>query len=709
MSAFEGENEAPVSTFTLTSAPGRLLKFSMWGGFLILITRQRNNQEKLRIQAYREFRNVFQMTSQLKSLTTGRLASRFRDWSTVALAGRLSQMFFLPAIQGRFPVGVTTFATPVRPPRPIGSVKLRNGQSTRQDQPDYALFLEEVAFTAYYPAEVNAASKKGLPWFIRPVRESLNGFSTFLGVPKWLLWPVVYFFGVLLKIPAYPNAPLLNPTKASESCRTEETTSFSQWPLVIFSHGLGGSRTAYSRLAASGKVVLAVEHRDGTGTVCMPRTWKQESKSEPRTLLYLQESNIHHFSWDDNDTMNTHPLPLRAQQLAFRHHEVYIAYSAFCRFVRGDSTLQFDTIDGTAYDKASWTTLNESGQGKVKFNDRVILAGHSFGGCTVLSLLSTKPLEGYLPIPVEKAVLLDPWLEPLPSPGPVPLGSYSSSNDIDVAENFVRSSPEATLVSPDETGNVEIKTSHGSHPSMLVINSETFTLWKDHYARLQEVVAGWEPQGSRIMTIVGSVHVSFSDFPVLPIIGKKTARAFMETITKLSLAFLDDKLDDTLQTIPTKNMEIKVIGVKKDGKPKRKLVKMNIRPMRVEDLIGTQGCNLQNLPENYTMKYYMYHAMTWPSISYVAEDHKGRIVGYILAKMDEEVPEGEEPHGHVTSISVLRSYRRLGLAKKLMVQSQEAMANIYRASDTLGFTVKDIEKKYYADGEDAYAMRLSLK
>lgn len=29
----------------------------------------------------------------------------------------------------------------------------------------------------------------------------------------------------------------------------------------------------------------------------------------------------------------------------------------------------------------------------------------------------------------------------------------------------------------------------------------------------------------------------------------------------------------------------------------------------------------------------LYHAMTWPSLSYVAEDHKGRIVGYILAKM----------------------------------------------------------------------------
>lgn len=147
----------------------------------------------------------------------------------------------------------------------------------------------------------------------------------------------------------------------------------------------------------------------------------------------------------------------------------------------------------------------------------------------------------------------------------------------------------------------------------------------------------------------------------------------------------------------------------------------------MEDLMGMQACNLQNLPENYTMRYYLYHALTWPQLSYVAEDHKGRIVGYILAKMEEDISAGDESHGHVTSISVLRSYRRLGLAKRLMVQSQEAMAAVYKAAyvslhvrksnraalslykDTLGFTVKDIEKKYYADGEDAYAMRLSLK
>jgi hypothetical protein len=100
----------------------------------------------------------------------------------------------------------------------------------------------------------------------------------------------------------------------------------------------------------------------------------------------------------------------------------------------------------------------------------------------------------------------------------------------------------------------------------------------------------------------------------------------------------------------------------------------------------------------------LYHAMTWPSLSYVAEDSKGRIVGYILAKMsvfqrfsfhvlpktailhptvrirEEDVGPEDQAHGHVTSISVLRSYRRLGLAKKLMVQSRSFLSGSFTSS-----------------------------
>jgi hypothetical protein len=33
-----------------------------------------------------------------------------------------------------------------------------------------------------------------------------------------------------------------------------------------------------------------------------------------------------------------------------------------------------------------------------------------------------------------------------------------------------------------------------------------------------------------------------------------------------------------------------------------------------------QLANITNLPENYFCKYYLYHAMSWPQLSYVAVD-----------------------------------------------------------------------------------------
>jgi ribosomal protein S18 acetylase RimI-like enzyme len=60
---------------------------------------------------------------------------------------------------------------------------------------------------------------------------------------------------------------------------------------------------------------------------------------------------------------------------------------------------------------------------------------------------------------------------------------------------------------------------------------------------------------------------------------------------------------------------------------------ITIRNATVKDLIEMQNCNLHNLPENYSMKYYIYHVITWPQLSFVAVDHQERIIGYVLAKM----------------------------------------------------------------------------
>merc|ERR1719282_635978 len=120
------------------------------------------------------------------------------------------------------------------------------------------------------------------------------------------------------------------------------------------------------------------------------------------------------------------------------------------------------------------------------------------------------------------------------------------------------------------------------------------------------------------------------------------------------------------------------------------------------------------------MKYYFYHILSWPQLPHVAQEYSGKIVGYVLAKMDEDT---DEPHGHITSLAVLRTHRKLGIASKLMRASMAVMEETFKAeyvslhvrytnraaftlySQTLGFDIHDVEKGYYADKEDAYDMR----
>jgi peptide alpha-N-acetyltransferase len=181
---------------------------------------------------------------------------------------------------------------------------------------------------------------------------------------------------------------------------------------------------------------------------------------------------------------------------------------------------------------------------------------------------------------------------------------------------------------------------------------------------------------------------------------------------------------------------------------------ITIRKATISDVQAMQNANLHNLPENYQLKYYMYHILSWPEASFVATttdepssldsetthyspDIKGdpayvangeKVVGYVLAKMEDD-PEAADktPHGHITSLSVMRTYRRQGIADKLMRQALYALTETFKSEyvslhvrksnraalhlyrDTLKFEVLSIEKSYYADGEDAYSMKKVLK
>ena len=137
-----------------------------------------------------------------------------------------------------------------------------------------------------------------------------------------------------------------------------------------------------------------------------------------------------------------------------------------------------------------------------------------------------------------------------------------------------------------------------------------------------------------------------------------------------------------------------------------------------------QDANLHNLPENYNLKYYLYHGLH-DGLSFCTsrEDHKKRIVGYVLAKMDDDSSGDAPPHGHITSLAVCRSHRKMGIATKINESCESRDERIARAhyvslhvresnraafhlyNVTLGYKIHDVEKGYYADGEDAYDMR----
>ena len=55
-----------------------------------------------------------------------------------------------------------------------------------------------------------------------------------------------------------------------------------------------------------------------------------------------------------------------------------------------------------------------------------------------------------------------------------------------------------------------------------------------------------------------------------------------------------------------------------------------IRQATAADLINMQAANLWCLPENYQLKYYLYHYLSWPQLLHVAEDYDGKIVGIII-------------------------------------------------------------------------------
>jgi len=257
------------------------------------------------------------------------------------------------------------------------------------------------------------------------------------------------------------------------------------------------------RLASEGYVVIALEHRDGTSPAVVVRT----EDGDTTTKHYLKPENI---IWPEGEKATR--LTIRTDQLLFRTREIYEAHDAFSKMINGDSQGDLHLLDESEFDAESW-------KDRVQCHEDVTLAGHSFGGATSLSLLGMPPpFEN--PLPISRVIVLDPWLEPLPGFCP-PL--------------------------------------EGSRPPIIVLNSEAFTLWSDHFEQLYEMVKSWKTaQASHgtLLTIVRSEHQSFSDFPVMVPIKGRQAQKMLDVVHQLSLAFIRGNLTKELATLPTRDMVV---------------------------------------------------------------------------------------------------------------------------------------------------------
>lgn len=322
---------------------------------------------------------------------------------------------------------------------------------------------ETVLVRMFYPAESYLKKERKANWLPDPSYLYAQGYGSFLNIPSYISVPLFTFILVFTRIPVYFTAKLFGTTKIETPIH--QTSSFHEsqfkqmktFPLVIYSHGLGGCRTSYSsicgELASRGLIVCALEHRDGSA--CMT-TLKDENGST-KTLPYQKKASF--------------GFEFRNKQLLNRVEEIRACVQALEAINEGKPPENLrDNHKNSLFKKRNHDNLLNSLKGRLDMNN-LFVAGHSFGSAT-----SLESLKSEYNINFKCGIILDPWMMPLKD------------------NNLLIQKP------------------------VIIICSQHFANWSSNH----DVLLRWfrslsliHRSKSCLLTIKGSSHQSFSDFPTL--------------------------------------------------------------------------------------------------------------------------------------------------------------------------------------------------
>lgn len=419
----------------------------------------------------------------------------------------------LPSYTGPYSVGTMEIEVPVEKPRHFSDIK-------RKDR--YLLQLETVLMTVYYPATIethHSTPQDGRLsrqlWLGRPRLRVAEGYGHFASLPGFMAVPL-FLPTLFTKLPAYRNAALARhwapavstktdgtPLKEQIGAKPEGASALPCFPLIMFSHGLGGTRTMYSSVcgefASYGFIVCAVEHRDGSG----PRSYVNHPLSHPisekgdgekadvdhSAKEESQGYDVVDYVFPKDNPFDTGPnndkgvdKHLRGAQVDLRSAELDEAYRVMKFLASGqgqhvaDRNLRRKGFKGSSSDGlqgVDWTAWKD------RFRlDHVTACGHSFGAATIIDMLRQPDAYSYL----SQGIIYDIW-----GGGTRP----------------------AEAEHPD----------HRISAPLLAINSEAFTYWPSNFELVDSLIGeaqeGPSPAPSWLMTVRGTVHVSQSDFSLL--------------------------------------------------------------------------------------------------------------------------------------------------------------------------------------------------